>query len=54
MHLSLDDQSVVDSEALQHLVQLHELFPTPVMLLLAEPMERIWKEQHARMGVSAI
>lgn len=41
LDLCLDDKCVGNCEALQHLGQLHELLPPPVMLLLAEPVKRV-------------
>ncbi len=41
LHLGFDREGIVDSEAFQNLVELHELLPAPVVLLLAESMERV-------------
>ena len=45
LDLSFDDKRVCNCEALQHLGQLHELLPAPVMLLLAESMQGICSQQ---------
>ena len=49
LDLRLDDQRVGHSEALQHLVQLHELLPAPVMLLLAKSMEGVCTAMFSRL-----
>lgn len=41
LHLGLDHQRVCHREAVQHLGQLHELLPAPVVLTLAKAMERV-------------
>ncbi len=41
LDLGLDDESVGDCEALQHLVQLHKFLPSPVMLLLTESVQGV-------------
>ena len=45
LNLGLDDKGVGISEAFQHFGQLHELFPPPVMLLLAEPVQRVCRQE---------
>ena len=40
-HLRLDDQGVGDREAVEHLGELHKLLPAPIVLLLAEPVQRV-------------
>jgi len=46
LHLCLDDQSISHCEAVQHLGQLHELLPAPVMLLLAKSVQRVCQCTH--------
>lgn len=48
LHLRLDDERVRHCEPVQHLGQLHELLPPPVMLLLAETVQRVCIEGHMR------
>ena len=45
LNLGLDDKGVGNSEAFQHFGQLHELLPAPVMLLLAEPVQRVCRKE---------
>lgn len=47
LDLCLDDKCVGNCEALQHLGQLHELLPSPIMLLLAEPVKRVCMQRAA-------
>jgi len=49
LNLGLDDKGVGNSEAFQHFGQLHELLPAPVMLLLAEPVQRVCRKESNNM-----
>jgi hypothetical protein len=55
LNLGLDDKGVGNSEAFQHFGQLHELLPPPVMLLLAEPVQRVCRKEsnNIRQGYQA-
>ena len=41
LHLHLDHQRVTHHKAVLHLAQLHELLPSPIVLLLAKTMQRV-------------
>lgn len=53
LHLGLDDERVRDREAIPNLGPFHELLPSPVMLFLAEPMQRIWTQKTIKLGRGA-
>jgi hypothetical protein len=53
LHLCFDHKRIRYSKAIHHLRELHEFLPTPVMLLLTEPMQRICT-LHKELGMIGI
>lgn len=47
LDLRLDDQRVQRGEAVDDFVELHELLPPPIVLLLAEPVQCVFNHAHA-------
>ena len=43
LHLSFNNKSICNCEAIQHFRKLHKFLPSPVMFLFAKTMQGIWK-----------